>query len=142
LYFRIDSNETGIIDLYASDMHVVGIEHRTKRGFFEGLHFRLQAPGIDWRKMLGTEDIGASFGIIIQNYLDLQIGMFYLINSYYCNTFLCLSQLKQDLDKLILLCHLHIATFLCLSQIKPGFPKLDVVVLLVLHGLRRQVVEY
>ena len=73
--FRNDSNETGIIDPYASDMHVVGLNHRTKRGFFDGLRFRLQAPGVDWRKMLGSESIGASFGIIIQNYLDLKIGL-------------------------------------------------------------------
>lgn len=73
-YFRNDSNETSVIDPYASDMHFVAVNQRAKRGFFDGLHFRLQAPGVDWRKLLGSEDVGASFGIIIENYLDLKIG--------------------------------------------------------------------
>ncbi|XP_076116682.1 uncharacterized protein LOC143084161 [Mytilus galloprovincialis] len=74
LNVRNDSNETSVIDPYASDMHFVAVNQRAKRGFFDGLHFRLQAPGVDWRKLLGSEDVGASFGIIIENYLDLKIA--------------------------------------------------------------------
>lgn len=75
IYCRNDSNETSIIDPYASDMHFVALNQRSKRGFFEGLKFRLQAPEVDWRKLIGSEAVGASFGIKMENYLDLKIGL-------------------------------------------------------------------
>jgi hypothetical protein len=47
---------------------------RSKRSIWEGLYFRLEAPSVDWRKLLGSTDIGASFGVIMMNLLDLSIG--------------------------------------------------------------------
>ncbi|VDI24688.1 Hypothetical predicted protein, partial [Mytilus galloprovincialis] len=40
---------------------------------FPKLNFRLEAPSVDWRKMLGSESVGAAFGIIMYNMLDLKI---------------------------------------------------------------------
>ncbi|XP_060577217.1 uncharacterized protein LOC132734490, partial [Ruditapes philippinarum] len=39
------------------------------------LAFRLAAPGVDWRKMIGSESVGASFGIVMENLLDLQMSL-------------------------------------------------------------------
>ncbi|KAK3101652.1 hypothetical protein FSP39_005219 [Pinctada imbricata] len=50
------------------------LHHRSKRGFWDGVEFRLEAPSVDWRKILGSEDIGASFGVIMINLLDLKIA--------------------------------------------------------------------
>ncbi|KAI8507105.1 hypothetical protein Bbelb_155440 [Branchiostoma belcheri] len=47
---------------------------RTKRGFFEGITFLLSAPGVDWKRIIGSSTIGASFGVIVQNGLDLKIA--------------------------------------------------------------------
>ncbi|CAC5401161.1 unnamed protein product [Mytilus coruscus] len=45
-----------------------------KRSFFDGLQFRLEAPSVDWRRVLGSTDIGGSFGFIMSNYLALKIA--------------------------------------------------------------------
>ncbi|XP_053398133.1 uncharacterized protein LOC128556594 [Mercenaria mercenaria] len=39
------------------------------------LEFRLEAPGVDWRKQLGSSAIGASFGIVMENLLDLHMSL-------------------------------------------------------------------
>ncbi|XP_035662464.1 uncharacterized protein LOC118406510 [Branchiostoma floridae] len=50
---------------------------RGKRGLadlFDPILFKLQSPACDWKKIIGSEDIGASFGLIIKNGLDLNIA--------------------------------------------------------------------
>lgn len=57
-----------------------GIVHTglAKRSIFDAkLAFRLEAPGVDWRKQIGSSSIGASFGLIMENLLDLQMCMFF-----------------------------------------------------------------
>ncbi|XP_052224342.1 uncharacterized protein LOC127839993 [Dreissena polymorpha] len=41
----------------------------------EGIRVTIQPPGIDWQKTIGTENIGASFGLIIRNTLDLKLAL-------------------------------------------------------------------
>lgn len=59
---------------------MVGLHLRKKRGFFEdfmkGFSFRIEPPGVDFRKMLGSKDVGASFGVIIKNNVYLKVGRF------------------------------------------------------------------
>ncbi|XP_060580900.1 uncharacterized protein LOC132737595 [Ruditapes philippinarum] len=55
-----------------------GFSHQgiSKRGLFDNfLSFRLEAPGVDWRKELGSRAIGGSFGVIMENLLDLQMSL-------------------------------------------------------------------
>ncbi|XP_052083601.1 uncharacterized protein LOC127720901 [Mytilus californianus] len=52
----------------------LGPHRREKRSFFEGLQFKLQAPSVDWRKVLGSSNLGGSFGFIMSNYLALKIA--------------------------------------------------------------------
>ncbi|CAH1242183.1 Hypp6491 [Branchiostoma lanceolatum] len=50
---------------------------RTKRGLsdrWKGISFLLEAPGVDWKKIIGSSTIGASFGVIVRNRLDLAIA--------------------------------------------------------------------
>ncbi|CAG2209692.1 unnamed protein product [Mytilus edulis] len=63
---REDVNGTGIIDPYESGIMEIAPQRREKRdlGFLEKfpkINFRLEAPSVDWRKMLGSESIGAAF---------------------------------------------------------------------------------
>ncbi|KAI8487133.1 hypothetical protein Bbelb_352030, partial [Branchiostoma belcheri] len=43
------------------------MRQRTKRGFWEGININIETPGVDWKKILGSLDIGASFGVIVRN---------------------------------------------------------------------------
>ena len=36
--------------------------------------FKIHATNVDWRKMIGSPDVGASFGVVLKNTLDLKIG--------------------------------------------------------------------
>ncbi|XP_052806223.1 uncharacterized protein LOC128235441 [Mya arenaria] len=48
----------------------------SKRSIFDkSLAFKLEAPGVDWRKQIGSKTIGASFGLIMENLLDLQVSL-------------------------------------------------------------------
>ena len=54
---------------------------RIKRGIFEasfdnGIHFAIRVPGVDWVKTIGTDALGASFGLVIRNELELELSMF------------------------------------------------------------------
>lgn len=73
------SNENGIeiIDPYDAGIDVLDLNqghHRSQRSIWDGLHFRLEAPSVDWQKRVGSKSIGASFGIVMMNFLDLAIG--------------------------------------------------------------------
>ena len=50
-------------------------DYVSKRGIlsFE-FKFKLEAPGVDWQKKIGSSAIGASFGIIMENLLDLRLS--------------------------------------------------------------------
>lgn len=51
------------------------IKSRRKRGIFsKKWNFDLEAPSINWQKHTGSQDIGASFGVVMINFLKLQIG--------------------------------------------------------------------
>ncbi|KAK6174798.1 hypothetical protein SNE40_013376 [Patella caerulea] len=59
-------------DLNSQD---VAVHSRHRRGFLDkGFEFVLKSPSIDWKKMLGSTKIGASFGILVKNLLDLKIS--------------------------------------------------------------------
>lgn len=62
-------NGVDVIDLTSN-------HQRSRRSVWDGLKFRLEAPSVDWRKHIGTTDIGASFGVIMMNLLDLAIGKY------------------------------------------------------------------
>ncbi|XP_048250793.1 uncharacterized protein LOC124111176 [Haliotis rufescens] len=48
---------------------------RHKRGILdETIEFLLQAPGVNWKKLLGSTKIGASFGVNLENLLDFKIA--------------------------------------------------------------------
>jgi hypothetical protein len=38
------------------------------------LEFKLSTPSVDWQKKVGAQALGASFGVIMENYLDLKVG--------------------------------------------------------------------
>lgn len=60
---------------------------RVKRGildveFKDGIFFSLKLPGIQWTKELGNSALGAAFGIILNNELEVEISK--LINNETC----------------------------------------------------------
>ncbi|XP_048258717.1 uncharacterized protein LOC124137708 isoform X1 [Haliotis rufescens] len=64
--FHVDPRYDGKRDTEVHDRH--------KRGLFdERIEFKLASPSVDWKKMLGSTTIGASFGLIINNALDFKI---------------------------------------------------------------------
>ncbi|VDI25865.1 Hypothetical predicted protein, partial [Mytilus galloprovincialis] len=75
---RSVGNNSETVNPYSSDIKHVGLHLRKKRGFFEdfmkGFNFKIEPPGVDFRKMLGSKDIGASFGIIIKNNMYLKVA--------------------------------------------------------------------
>ncbi|KAL5015381.1 hypothetical protein ScPMuIL_009651 [Solemya velum] len=71
---RFGTNTTALTDPYMSGISDNDLHHRAKRSLFEGIKFDLVAPGVDWRKMIGSRTIGASFGVVMENGLHLKIG--------------------------------------------------------------------
>ncbi|CAH1783344.1 unnamed protein product [Owenia fusiformis] len=53
------------------------ILHRKKRdtGLFKLIDITIKLPGMDWRKQIGTDNVGAKFGLIIKNIIDLQVEL-------------------------------------------------------------------
>ncbi|XP_045156811.2 uncharacterized protein LOC123523186 [Mercenaria mercenaria] len=39
------------------------------------LKFKLEAPGVDWMKLVGSQKIGASFGVLMENLLDVKLSL-------------------------------------------------------------------
>ncbi|XP_052074035.1 uncharacterized protein LOC127711918 [Mytilus californianus] len=71
-------NGTGISDPYESGIMEIAPHSREKRSLafldkFPKINFRLEAPSVDWRKILGSQKIGAAFGVIMYNLLDLTV---------------------------------------------------------------------
>ncbi|KAK3589057.1 hypothetical protein CHS0354_008707 [Potamilus streckersoni] len=76
LYTRSNGNGSYIVDPYESGIVDIQNHPISERGILdEGLKFRLEAPSVDWQKRLGTNDIGASFGLIMVNLFDLKIAL-------------------------------------------------------------------
>ena len=57
------------------------IQHRMKRSFeetisriWEGFQFKLETPSENWSKQVGKPLIGASFGVIISNFMDFNLS--------------------------------------------------------------------
>ncbi|KAK3612510.1 hypothetical protein CHS0354_024481 [Potamilus streckersoni] len=75
---RAHPNDSYEFNPYSSGIQEVAVHHRDRRSLMNfmklNLHFHLEAPGVDWRKELGTKDMGASFGIILKNMLDIKIA--------------------------------------------------------------------
>ncbi|XP_060567959.1 uncharacterized protein LOC132726631 [Ruditapes philippinarum] len=47
-----------------------------KRSIFDKkFKFKLQAPGVDWMKQVGSRSIGASFGVLMENMLDMELSL-------------------------------------------------------------------
>lgn len=65
----IDPYDAGIDVLDLSQGH-----HRSRRSIWDGWQFKLEAPSVDWQKLVGSKSIGASFGVIMMNLLDLVVG--------------------------------------------------------------------
>lgn len=66
-----------MIDPYDAGIDVLDLaqgHHRSRRSIWDGLKFKLEAPSVDWRKLIGSKSIGASFGVIMMNLLDLVVG--------------------------------------------------------------------
>ena len=40
----------------------------------DGIRVKIEPPGVDWKKTIGTTNIGASFGLTVRNILDLKLG--------------------------------------------------------------------
>ena len=60
------------------------VEHgRVRRGVMDlvarvwkGFHFDLKTPSVDWQKKIGGSALGASFGLVLKNSIDIAIGMY------------------------------------------------------------------
>ena len=59
------------------------VRHRFRRSLsrvidriWQGFHFNIQSPSVDWRKGLGGSSLGASVGLLIKNILDLELSEF------------------------------------------------------------------
>ena len=44
---------------------------------WKGFYFKIETPSLEWRKMIGSEFIGASMGIDIKNFLEVDLSKFY-----------------------------------------------------------------
>ncbi|CAG2233862.1 unnamed protein product [Mytilus edulis] len=75
---RYAGNNSETVDPYSSDIKLISLHPRTKRGFIDkfmkGFSFKIEPPGVNWKKVLGSKAVGASFGIIIENYIHLKAG--------------------------------------------------------------------
>ncbi|XP_035696858.1 uncharacterized protein LOC118430255 [Branchiostoma floridae] len=50
-------------------------QRRGVKGIFDPIELCLNLPGIDWQKKIGTNDIGAEFGLVVRNIFDFNIGL-------------------------------------------------------------------
>ncbi|XP_021353372.1 uncharacterized protein LOC110450253 [Mizuhopecten yessoensis] len=72
---RTANGTSMIVDPYSAGIYDVQPHNRRRRGGNEPfLEFNLQAPSVDFRKLLGSESLGASFGVIMVNMLDINIA--------------------------------------------------------------------
>ncbi|XP_022103294.1 uncharacterized protein LOC110986022 [Acanthaster planci] len=63
----------------SSDSSTTGLSvpsrRRLRRGFWEGIEFKLASPSVNWKKTIGSRStVGAEFGLTIRNELDMKIS--------------------------------------------------------------------
>ncbi|KAH3708804.1 hypothetical protein DPMN_068263 [Dreissena polymorpha] len=68
-------HETEVISKHYTYPIVSRVRRSLLQALEEGIRVTIQPPGIDWQKTIGTENIGASFGLIIRNILDLKLAL-------------------------------------------------------------------
>ena len=82
-YHSILNNYRQILTFSASRYgNVTDVDHvRIKRGIIDtikriwkGFHWKLETPSMDWSKAIGGSKLGASFGLIIKNFLEIDIS--------------------------------------------------------------------
>jgi len=60
---------------------------RVRRGTFadilKALSFHLGMPKFDWKKVIGSTKLGASFGLRMENFVDLNLGKYFLCMCFY-----------------------------------------------------------
>lgn len=74
VFYRRDQKGSSVSQL--SDHLAEGAANvsRHKRGIPNPkLDFKLEAPSVDWQKRVGSDAIGGSFGVLMLNFLHLQI---------------------------------------------------------------------
>ena len=86
-YSKTNENGIEITDPYDAGIDVLDLNqehHISQRSIWDGLKFRLEAPSVDWQKRVGSRSIGASFGVVMMNFLDLAIGWLFklLLNCF------------------------------------------------------------
>ena len=64
--------------------------------FVDGIYLSLKLPGIQWTKQFGVPAMGASFGIILTNEMELEISM-YSKTDYYPYFLLIMYYLRHTL---------------------------------------------
>ncbi|XP_066278977.1 uncharacterized protein [Branchiostoma lanceolatum] len=71
------------IDHYLDDLkekiHVMSADSNRRQrrrvgSILQGIRFYLKLPGIDWQRRIGTDKIGAEFGLVVKNIFDFNIG--------------------------------------------------------------------
>ncbi|XP_041378093.1 uncharacterized protein LOC121390363 [Gigantopelta aegis] len=63
--FYADSEDVGVYDL--------AVHNRHRRSFLDVLNFELRSPSVNWAKVLGSKDLGASLEVLVNNFLKLDI---------------------------------------------------------------------
>jgi hypothetical protein len=60
---------------------------RVRRGTFadilKALRFHLGMPKFGWKKVIGSTKLGASFGLRMENFVDLNLGKYFLCMCFY-----------------------------------------------------------
>ena len=92
--FNMLLNERDYSFLYFSVIrysNITTVEHQRMRRslkdvlgrIWKGFEFKLATPSMDWQKQIGGSSLGASFGLIIKNELDLKICKLHCALSQY-----------------------------------------------------------
>nr|XP_022345803.1 uncharacterized protein LOC111138229 [Crassostrea virginica] len=68
--------ENTILSAHYSYPVVARVKRGTIADILKALSFELILPKVDWKKVIGTQKIGASFGIFMENYIKLKLAPF------------------------------------------------------------------
>ena len=79
------TNITGIDEVrMRRSLHHVITKDSARRSFgdilskiWKGFHFRLETPAFSWMKMVGGTKLGISMGVVVENFLEINIGMYF-----------------------------------------------------------------
>ena len=65
--------------------HTHAIHRRSASNPFDQvLNYNLAAPSVDWKNVIGSKDIGASFGVIMINFMALKVCKYILFVESLC----------------------------------------------------------